>query len=228
MSLASRGRRSDEEDGRWNRDGVASDIPQSLLTETIRQLPSGEYTLCATAHAGPDSAAAKASFFVFSIDDKRLARHEDLWLYCPTDSFDLQHPACLQVGSSFTDVALYYCLTAPHGVVEDRLIQLSDEARLIEIPYKEEYGDGVVATFAFIKHGEQYQRKQSLRLTLPDRKLRWQWTSFRDRLHPGDREQWTLRLTTPDGSPAAANLMAVIYDASLDLLAPHYWQLNPC
>lgn len=211
---------------RDSKKAVASDIPQNLLTETIRQLPSGEYTLRATAHVGPDSAAAKASFFVFSIDDKRLARHEDLWLYCPTDSFDLQHPARLQVGSSFTDVALYYCLTAPHGVVEDRLIQLSDEARLIEIPYKEEYGDGVVATFAFIKHGEQYQRKQSLRLTLPDRKLRWQWTSFRDRLHPGDREQWTLRLTTPDGSPAAANLMAVIYDASLDLLAPHYWQLN--
>lgn len=211
---------------RSSKEAVATGVPQDRLAETLRQLPSGEYTLHAKARAGTDTASAKASFFIFSINDRRLPRHAGCWLYCPSDSFDSQHPARLHVGSSFSDVALYYCLTAPHGVIEDRLIQLSDEARLIEIPYKKEYGDGVVATFAFVKHGEHYQRTQALRLTLPDRQLRWQWTSFRDRLHPGDREQWTLRLTTPDGTPAAANLMAVVYDASLDLLAPHHWQLN--
>lgn len=233
---------------------VAADLTPATLAETLRALPSGDYELHATATAATVTTAtatavtttpaatvpvASASgqsthpatdtdstrFYLFSLTDTRLPRHADSWLYCPTDTFDAKHPARVQVGSSFPDVALYYCLMGPNGLVKDELIPLSDELRLMEIPYKEEYGDGVTANFAFVKYGQQYQETQALRLTRPDTQLRWQWTSFRDRLHPGDQETWTLRLTRPDGTPADANLMAVLYDASLDQLAPHDWQL---
>lgn len=219
---------------------AATGLTPANLLETLRTLPSGDYELRATATATaatasgasatgqstqPATATDSARFYLFSLTDTRLPRHADSWLYCPTDTFDTKHPARVQVGSSFTDVALYYCLMSPSGIVKDELIPLSDELRLLEIPYLKEYGDGVTANFAFVKHGQQYQETQALRLTGPDTQLRWHWTSFRDRLHPGDQETWTLRLTHPDGTPADANLMAVLYDASLDQLTPHSWQL---
>lgn len=204
---------------------VAAGLTPADLPETLRILPSGDYELHATATATAATATDSTRFYLFSLADTHLPRHADSWLYCPTDTFDAQHPALVQVGSSFPDVALYYCLMGPDGIVKDELIPLSDELRLFEIPYLEEYGDGLTANFAFVKYGQQYQQTQALRLTRPDTQLRWQWTSFRDRLHPGDQETWTLRLTRPDGTPADANLMAVLYDASLDQLAPHSWQL---
>ena len=206
-------------------EAVASDVtPEALLT-ALRALPSGDYELRAAAQSGADTASAKASFYLFSMADTHLPRRAESWLYSPTDTFDLQHPARLQVGSSFEDVALYYSLVGKEGVVKNELIRLSDELRVIEIPYLPEYGDGVTAHFAFVKGGQSYLLKKSLKLAMPYKQLRWQWTSFRDRLHPGDQETWTLRLTAPDGSPVSANLMATLYDASLDQLCSHSWEL---
>ena len=204
---------------------VVPDISVAGLETAIRALPSGDYELRATATAGSDTATATARFYVFSMADTRLPHHVDSWLYCPTDSFDAAHPARIQVGSSFDDVALYYTLVGKEGIIKDELISLSDELRIFEIPYLPDYGDGVNVHFAFVKHGSLYAKNKALKLTVPDSQLRWQWTSFRNYLHPGDHETWTLKLTTPDGKPANANLMATLYDASLDQLTPHSWSL---
>ncbi len=206
-------------------EAVASDATPETLCAALRDLPSGDYELCAVAKAGADTASAKAAFYLFSMADQRLPRRAESWLYSPTDTFDLQHPARLQVGSSFENVALYYSLVGKEGVVKNELFRLSDELRIIEIPYLPEYGDGVTAHFAFVKGGKSYILRKSLKLAMPDKQLRWQWTSFRDRLHPGDQETWTLRLTAPDGTPVGANLMATLYDASLDQLKAHSWEL---
>ncbi|MCR5180713.1 MAG: hypothetical protein K6C30_05805, partial [Bacteroidaceae bacterium] len=204
-------------------DASAADL--SPLTAALRALPSGDYKLKTTAQAGADTASAEARFFLFSMADKRLPHRAELWLYCPTDSFDLQHPARLQFGSSYEDVALYYSLVGKEGLIRNELIPLSDELRTMEIPYLPEYGDGVTAYFAFVKGGTCFTRQQSLKLSQPSKELKWQWTSFRDHTHPGEQETWTLRISAPDGTPVAANLMATIFDASLNQLQPHYWQL---
>ena len=204
---------------------IVADIAPSGLLDALRTLPSGSYELRTTAHSGADTASAKASFYLFSMADTRLPRQAESWLYTPTDTFDLQHPARLQVGSSFEDVALYYSLVGKEGIIKNELLRISDELRIIEIPYLSEYGDGVTAHFAFVKGGKSYIMSQTLKRSMPDKQLRYEWTTFRDHLHPGDKETWTLRLTTPDGAPASANLMATLYDASLDQLTPHSWTL---
>ena len=202
--------------------GTAADA--SSLVTALRDLPSGDYELHAKAQAGNDTASATARFFLFSMADTRPPRTVEDWLYAPSDTFDLEHPARIQFGSSFEDVALYYSLVGKEGCIRDELIPISNELRTLEIPYKPEYGDGVTVHLAFVKGGVCYSKNQSLKLALPESQLQWKWTSFRDRLHPGDHETWTLRLTHADGSPASANLMATIYDASLDQIVPHSWQ----
>lgn len=204
---------------------VVPDVSVSDLESALHALPSGDYELRAKATAGNDTASATTRFYLFSMADTRLPRHTESWLYCPTDTFDTTHPALIQAGSSFEDVSLYYTLVGKDGIIKDELISLSDELRLFEIPYLPEYGDGVNVHFAFVKHGTCYAKNKALKLTQPDKQLRWQWTTFRDHLRPGDHETWTLKLTTPDGKPAAANLMATLYDASLDQLAPHFWNI---
>lgn len=208
-----------------SKDAVVKDVTPKDLEKALRALPSGDYVLHADARSGVDTASAETSFYLFSMADKRLPRRAESWIYCPVDTFDATHPAQIQIGSSFQDVALFYTLVGTEGLIENKLLHLSDELQVIEIPYLPEYGDGVTAHFAFVKGGKCYMMNQSLKLTMPDNKLRWEWTSFRDRLHPGDHETWTLRLTRPDGTPADANLMAAIYDASLDQLTPHIWQM---
>ena len=82
-------------------------------------------------------------------------------------------------------------------------------------------------TFAWMKNGECYRHQQLIRRPMPEKKLKLQWTTFRDRLTPGQQEQWQLKINKPDGTVADASLMAVLYDKSLDALTPHQWSFAP-
>ena len=194
------------------------------MLAALRGLSSGEYELQTFGQAGNDTASARQRFVVFSMDDTQPATRHDLWLYCPNDTFAIGHNAVLQVGTSYDDVAMYWTLEANEKIYRRGMTQFSNEVRKVEIPYKPYFGDGATLHIAFVKGGNVYTKSQTLRLAMPDKKLRWQWTSFRDRVHPGDTETWTLSITRPDGTPASANLMATIYDATLDGITPHVWQ----
>lgn len=62
---------------------------------------------------------------------------------------------------------------------------------------------------------------------MPDKRLRLTWETFRDRLTPGQQEEWRLTVKNPDGTPADASLMAVLYDKSLDQIRQHQWDFSP-
>lgn len=102
------------------------------------------------------------------------------------------------------------------GRLESRTLSLNDSILRMEYPYREEYGDGVAVQFTFVKNGLLYTRRVELRKRLPERTLDMKWEVFRDRLRPGQEEEWKLVIKTPQGFPAAAEMLAMMYDASLD------------
>ena len=58
--------------------------------------------------------------------------------------------------------------------------------------YKDDYENGLLLTFAWVKDGQCYTHTAQIKRPLPDKKLKLQWTTFRDRLKPGQQEEWTL------------------------------------
>ncbi len=196
-----------------------------VVPDGLSRLASGRYRVEAEARVEGDSAAWRGEMVLFGADVRPVI-DTAAWFYCPVDTFAPGRPAEIRVGSSRADVSLYYTLMSRTEIVDERLITFSDSILTFTIPYDENYGRGLVASFLFVKDGEVYRYEQPLLLALPDDRLRWQWTSFRDRLQPGAHETWRLRLLRPDGTPANARLMAALYDASLDALAPHSWTLE--
>ena len=51
---------------------------------------------------------------------------------------------------------------------------------------------------------------------MPDKTLTMKWEVFRDKLRPGQKEEWKLTIKTPQGQAANAEMLATMYDASLD------------
>lgn len=100
-------------------------------------------------------------------------------------------------------------------------LQLSDSIVRFDVPYKEEYGDGIEYLFAFVKDGELYFEKVDLQKRRPDKELTMKWDVFRDKLRPGQEEEWRLTIKTPQGTPADAEMLATMYDASLDKIYPN-------
>ena len=132
----------------------------------------------------------------------------------------------MQLGSSDSIQHVVYTLIAGDKIIENGRADLRNEVRTRAITYKEEWGDGITLSVAWVKNGKAYLHTERIERPQPDTHLNIKWTTFRDRLVPGQRETWTLNITNPDGTPAKAQLMATLYDKSLDQLRQHSFKLS--
>lgn len=166
-------------------------------------------------------------FTLFSIKDTHPMEPTTEWYYQTAKTFPHDgKPVYVQVGSSENGAHIVYSIIAGNKLLEKGALELGDSIVTLPFTYREEYASGVVINYSFVKNGECYARKISIARPLPEKKLNITWKTFRDRLTPGQKEKWTLHVTTPDGKPAKAQLMSVLYDKSLDQLAEHTWEMS--
>ena len=166
-------------------------------------------------------------FTLFSIKDTHPVEPTTEWYYQTSKTFPRDgKPVYVQVGSSENGAHIVYSIIAGNKLLEKGAWELGDSIVTLPFTYREEYASGVVINYCFVKNGECYTRKISIARPMPEKKLNITWKTFRDRLTPGQKEKWTLHITTPDGKPAKAQLMSVLYDKSLDQLAEHTWKMS--
>lgn len=166
-------------------------------------------------------------FTLFSMKDTHPVEPTTEWYYQTAKTFPRDGKSVyIQVGSSENGAHIVYSIIAGNKLLEKGAWELGDSIVTLPFTYKEEYASGIVLNYSFVKQGKCYTRMMSIARPLPEKKLNIAWKTFRNRLTPGQKEEWTLKITTPDGKPAKAQLMSVLYDKSLDQIAPHSWNLS--
>lgn len=166
-------------------------------------------------------------FTLFSMKDTHPVEPTTEWYYQTAKTFPRDgKPVYIQVGSSENGAHIVYSIIAGNKLLEKGAWELGDSIVTLPFTYKEEYASGIVLNYSFVKQGKCYTRMMSIARPLPEKKLNIAWKTFRNRLTPGQKEEWTLKITTPDGKPAKAQLMSVLYDKSLDQIAPHFWNFS--
>ena len=208
-------------DGEKRQRTAAANKPVQLQAS---RLASGRHTVVAT--CGTDTLTHE--FVVFSMRDKRPAVETHDWFYASASEFPLDgKPIYIQMGATDSVQHIVYTLVAGDQLIESGTIDQSNAILTRTFIYKEEYGDGALFTCAWVHDGVLYRHQAELKKPLPDKRLLVEWTTFRDRLTPGQQEEWTLRVTHPDGTPAQASLMATLFDQSLDEILKHQWTFTP-
>ena len=198
-----------------------------------RRLPSGKYRLQLTVRDSlsreqtyPGDYDRALSFMLYSKNDRKLPVFTNLLFRAEQEEFDASQPAVWYFGTSHRDVYVMMDVFSNRGRIESRVLQLNDTLMRMEYPYQEAYGKGLTVQFTFVKNGNVYERQVVLTKKQPQHRLDLTWRVFRDRLRPGQEETWQLTVKQPDGQPAAAEMLAMLYDASLDQIAKHYQQLK--
>ena len=205
--------------GKWKECAANSSVFH--LQSSIK---SGSHRLEAV--CGQDTLDVK--FVVFGLDDKKPATQTNDWFYVSHQQFPNDgSPVTLQVGSSAPDLYVFYAIYAGNKVIEKGEVKKNGELINRQFTYKEEYGNGLLLSYAWVKDGECYTHQQTISRPMPDKRLRLTWETFRDRLTPGQQEEWRLKIQNPDGTPAEASLLAVLYDKSLDAIKQHQWRFAP-
>lgn len=187
------------------------------MTLDWKNLPSGAYVLKASVKDNQGKeVTVDVNTILFSVDDKRPPVETVVWFYEANTEFDAAHPAVFCFGTSKKDAYVMMNVFSGDKLLESRALNLSDTIVRFEYPYLESYGDGVLVNFCMVRDGQVYQEQARLTKRLPDKTLTMKWEVFRDKLRPGQKEEWKLTVKTPQGQAANAEMLATMYDASLD------------
>jgi hypothetical protein len=207
--------------GKWQKTKTSTSIS---LTSHFPSLSSGKHTVEATCEGD----SLKREFVIFSLDDQSPATETDDWFYQSDSRFPNDgKPVTIQVGSSDQDVHIVYSIFSGKTVIKRGAIDRNNQLLNLKLNYEESYGNGLLLTFAWVKNGKCHTHSAQIQRPLPDKHLTLAWTTFRDRLKPGQQEEWTLTVKDCNGNPVDAQLMATLYDQSLDMLQAHSWSLVP-
>lgn len=204
----------------------------------LRTLPSGAYLLkVEAADTHGRKVSAEGEFTLYSPDDKRPPVFSHTWLIPEKTECLPGEEAEFVFGTSDKDAYILYEIyrSNRNGAgwetasvpVSRKMIRMSDENRRFREPFTAADGEGIVVSFTFVKAGQLYVTQVPIYRRQPDRKLTIRTETFRDRLQPGSKETWKFRILKPDSAAAQAEVLAGMYDLSLDQLMPFRWSFNP-
>ncbi len=149
------------------------------------------------------------------------------FVYAPDADFSEAKPAKLYFAPLKHNAYVYYNVFAGDKLMDSSQAVLSNDLHCITIPYRKEYGEGVLVQMFYVQNGHLGTMTQSFTYVQPEPELTLTWSTFRDKLQPGQQEEWTLSIKDAKGKAVnGAEMMAVMYDAALDRILRHRWNMS--
>lgn len=199
---------------------------KSFVPHSLSSLSSGKYRIKAsTTDVKGREVSNTQDFVLFSLADTIPPFETTWWFYQDGDSFSDGSEVDLYIGSS-KNLYLMLDVFSADKRIESKRITLSGSVRKFTYKYKEEYGDGITVCLTAVREGQLFKESIMLVKPEPDKKLAIEWKTFRDKLLPGQNEEWKLTVRDKAGIPLSVSMLASAYDASLDEFVSHNWYFS--
>lgn len=200
-------------------------IPDSV---NWNQLPSGAYRLVIqTTDTQGKIISNETNFILYSPKDKALPVNVTVWL--PKEEYNVKPGNTIKVpyGTAFKNAYVLYQLYEGEKILETKQLKISNQSKGLNITYKTSYKENLLLSLIFIKNGKIYDRQIIIKKEKPNPILQITTSTFRDKLSPGAKEEWTFTIKDQAGNPVSARFISEMFDASLDAIMPHNWHFNP-
>ncbi len=165
-------------------------------------------------------------FTLFDPESGKTPLRAASWIYLEEKSYEPGETAKLYIGSAEEDVEALFEMEYDGKIIRKEWITLDDEQKKIEIPIKEDYRGNVVVHVTLTVNNENHILTKVISVPWSNKNLNITFETFRNKILPGSEEEWKLKITGPNGDAIAAELLASMYDASLDAFAANYWGFN--
>jgi uncharacterized protein YfaS (alpha-2-macroglobulin family) len=163
---------------------------------------------------------------VFSPKEKQAALNSIDWFATLKDKAEPGEKAQFLIGTADKNVKVLYEIEEKNQIVSKQWLMLNNEQRLIEIPIEAKHRGNFAVHFTFVKHGRDFHFDKTITVPWTNKELDIKLETFRDKLQPGAKEEWRLKMKGKNGEKVAAEMLASMYDASLDAFAEHKWNFN--
>ncbi len=195
---------------------------QTEINLTPNSLPSGAYIIeffCKDKNGNPIE--FKKTFLSTSANDKTPNPKTFAFFKLDKTSAKSTEAVNYQIGTSMQNAYAVIETAFKGKLIEKKTVQLSNEIKTFSIPIKEEYKGGIEINYVVVNKNRSYSGSQYISVPFEDKSLKIEWITFRDKLLPGQKEQWKLKISGANKEKVVSELLATMYDASLDAFLPH-------
>ena len=188
----------------------------------------GKYLLVlSTTDEYGESVESTTIFTGFSTLQKTTSTRDPIWFEVLTPTVQPGEIAKISVGSAYEELHAILEIVEDNYITQRQILKLNKEQKIIEIPVLEKHRGNFGVNLFFVKNNRPYNEAQVIQVPYDNKKLNIEFASFRDKLAPGQEEEWHITIKDKLGDFAAAELLASMYDASLDAFVPHSWRFFP-
>ncbi len=204
------------------------DTQSAHLTLNLKKYPSGRYKLIFTTndkHGNP--VESEHIFILYDKKENRSPVKTYVWL--PENQFESLPGEKVNIRFGTSVKCAHVLMEVKHGneLISSRWLSMNNNIRTFSIPFATKHRGGVTVDFTFVRDEQVFQESVRITEKIIEKKLTPKLTVFRDKLLPGEAATWTVNIPEVAAKGKIAELLAGMYDASLDELKPHQWLFNP-
>jgi uncharacterized protein YfaS (alpha-2-macroglobulin family) len=201
---------------------IDSIIPKSIF----KSLSLGKYKMTLNSFDKDGNPVIdSAEFQVFSSQKEQLSEPKKFFSFINKSSLEVGDILQLSYGSSFKDAHFYYQFAVGYNQAKvSEWIEKPKELNHISIPITEEMRGGISLQIFMQKDQQFYGFSKVINVPFSNKDLDVKLTTFRNPMSPGEKEQWKLKIKNNE---EAAEVLAGMYDASLNAFVSHSWDLWP-
>ncbi len=202
-------------------------IDSLIKPENVQSWKPGKYVVeVETKDSFGQEVKTKTYFTLYAKEETKPPVNEINWFHVVKGKGEPGEKASFLFGTKDKNVRALYEVIQQEKVILSQWLLLSNEQKSIEIPITEELRGGFSVNILFVKHNRSFENRFNVEVPFTNKQIDFEFETFRDKLTPGQKELWKIKLKGHNGEKIAAELLASMYDASLDALLDHSWQFS--
>ena len=200
----------------------------SLLLPVNKQWQAGDYVIEAKAKDEfGQQVVAKSKFRLRETGQSGIPENTMVFHTLDKAGYLIGEKAVFTIASASKDVTVTIDVEKARKVVSTHVVHLSNSSHSLKIPVDKNDTEGFAIHYHLVNFNDFRSKTHLVDVSKKEENLQIETTTFRDKLIPGAKETWSFRIKGPGRGRLEAEVLAAMYDASLDQFKPHQWQFNP-
>jgi len=198
-----------------------------LALSTIANWQAGAYVMEATTKDKFGEEVKDVKYFtVYSGSGNIVPVNDYDWYSAMKSDGEPGAKATFLIGTKSPDTKVLFEIEHKNEIVKKEWLTLNAEQKKMEIPIEEKHRGNFAYHLVFVKNGRAYSHDATITVPFTNKELDLQFETFRDKLIPDQKEEWKVKIKGKKGDKLAAEMVAAMYDASLDAFRPNNWYFN--
>ncbi|MCG8235578.1 alpha-2-macroglobulin family protein [Tenacibaculum finnmarkense] len=200
----------------------------ALILNSLKNWTSGAYiAVLNTTDKFNQKVTDKAHFNITSTSEEKVADNQLFFIKTDKKTYNIDETVCVQIGSASKDMTVIVEIEKEYKTIDTKFIHLNNEIKTIEIPVHKEDIKGFAIKYYFVNYNSFDTGLLNISVENEQENIRIETNTFRDKLQPRTTEKWSFTIKNDKKNKVTAEVLASMYDASLDEFKSHNWSFNP-